>query len=57
MKTYLSAVLFFLFLAISCSKNGNNPTNKASVDTSGDIVAEELKSEINGVTHRSFAAK
>lgn len=53
MKNYLSAVLFLVLLAVSCSKNPETTNQK---EISGEIVTEELKTEINGVTHRSFAA-
>lgn len=56
MKLFSIALVFGL-LAISCEKKNGAENSKENISqTSGNIKTEELKTEINGVTHRSFAA-
>ena len=54
----LTIALSLSLFAVSCKEKTptekDNPTTSQNV--SGNIKTEELKTEINGVTHRSFAA-
>lgn len=59
MKLHTFLLLYFsLFLSLSCNKKTADSASGSSTEksTSGNIKTEELKTEINGVTHRSFAA-
>lgn len=59
MKTSLIALSLSVSLfAVSCKENKTTEKENASTTqtASGNIKTEELKTEINGVTHRSFAA-
>lgn len=58
MKLPIITLAFSLsLLAASCSeKSAPAAENTATEKTAGNIKTEELKTEINGVTHRSFAA-
>ncbi|WP_332030611.1 dienelactone hydrolase family protein, partial [Kaistella sp.] len=54
----LTIALSLSLFAVSCKeKNASEKENTANTEkVSGNIKTEELKTEINGVTHRSFAA-
>lgn len=53
----LAIALAISFLAISCDKKtGAETASETSVKTENNIKTDELRTEINGVTHRSFAA-
>lgn len=59
MKTQLlTASLALLLFSVSCKEQKNSDQKNTSITekVSGNIKTEELKTEINGVTHRSFAA-
>lgn len=59
MKILKIAALSLLVFSFSCKESANKNAEKTSAErssVSSNIKTEELKTEINGVTHRSFAA-